>query len=85
MRRVRETLASRHPQVPIERREIEHLLAVDWDSTSEKPPETSGHSLLQLLMELGIFYLRSDSRVDARDLYLKGFGLKRKGGVRRPY
>jgi hypothetical protein len=36
-------------------------------------------------MELGVFYLRSDGRVDARDLYLKGFGLKRKGGVKRPY
>ena len=64
---------------------MEQLLTVDWSGVSEKPPDTSGHGLLQLLMELGVFYLRGDGRVDARDLYLKGFGLKRKGGVARPY
>ncbi len=88
IRTVRSQLQRVHPQVPIERREMEQLLRLDWSSAPEKPPETSGHGLLQLLMELGIFYLRADgadARVDVRDLYLKGFGLKRKGGVARPY
>jgi hypothetical protein len=85
MKTVRSRLQTTHPQVPIERWELERLLVIDWAGTSERPPETSGHSLLQLLIELGIFYLRADGRVDARDLYLKGFGLKRKGGVARPY
>lgn len=84
MRTIRERLATLHPQVPMDRRELEQRLAIKWDGISEQPPETSGHGLLQLLMELGIFYLRADGRVDARDLYLKGFGLKRKGGVKRP-
>jgi hypothetical protein len=85
MRAVREKLASLHPQVPIERRELERLLIIDWEGSADRPPETSGYGLLQLLMDLGIFYLRGDGRVDARDLYLKGFGLKRKGGVARPH
>lgn len=86
IKRVRDHIASINPspQVPIERRDMEQLLKIDWNGVSEKPPEYSGHGLLQFLMELGIFYLRGDGRVDARDLYLKGFGLKRKGGVARP-
>lgn len=85
MAKVRQALAQAHPQVPIERWELERLLTIDWTGSTEKPPETSGHGLLQILMELGIFYQRTDERVDVRDLYLKGFGLKRKGGVRRPH
>ncbi len=85
IRRIREKLQSLHPQVPIDRREIEQMLVLDWHGSTNKPPETSGHALLQLLMELGIFYLRGDGRVDVRDLYLKGFGLKRRGGIARPF
>jgi hypothetical protein len=35
--------------------------------------------------ELGILYLRDDKRVDVRDIYLSGLGLKRKGGVKKPF
>ena len=84
IRRIRDKLQSRHPQVPIDRLDIEQMLTLSWQGSTEKPPETSGHSLLQFLIELGIFYLRTDGRVDVRDLYLKGFGLKRKGGIARP-
>lgn len=83
IRRIREKLQTIHPQVPIDRRELEQLLSLDWNESTDKPPERSGHSLLQFLIELGIFYLRGDGRVDVRDLYLKGFGLKRKGGIAR--
>lgn len=87
MKTVRNRIASARPspQVPMDRRDLERLLTINWDGVPDKPPETSGHGLLQLLMELGIFYLRADGRADARDLYLKGFGLKRKGGVARPF
>ncbi len=87
MKTVRNRIASERPspQVPMERRDLERLLTVDWSGVPDRPPETSGHGLLQLLMELGIFYLRADGRADARDLYLKGFGLKRTGGVARPF
>ena len=71
--------------LPFERPALEHLLDINWDGSSERPPETSGRDLLKLLMELGIFYSKaansSDTRVDVRDLYLKGFGFRRKGGV----
>lgn len=83
IRRIREKLQSVHPQVPLGRWEIEELLQIDWERSREKPPDTSAHSLLQFLVELGIFYFRGDGRVDVRDLYLKGFGLKRKGGIAR--
>jgi len=77
-------------RVPMERRDLERLLAsIDWDATAETPPERTGRGLLQLLMELGIFYSRGagqvGERVDVRDLYLKGFGLLRRGGVERPH
>ena len=39
----------------MDRRELEQRLAIDWEGISDQPPETSGHGLLQLLMELGIF------------------------------
>lgn len=83
IRKIREKLQSSRPQVPIDRVELEQLLQINWGGSSIKPPETSGHSLLPFLIELGIFYLRTDGRVDVRDLYLKGFGLKRKGGIAR--
>ena len=81
---IRSEISKVHPQVPIDRWEFERHLKINWEEVKDKPPETSAHGLLDLLMELGIFYLRADGRVDARDLYLKGFGLKRKGGVARP-
>jgi hypothetical protein len=81
---IRGEISKIHPKVPMDRREFERLLNIDWEGASIRPPETSAHGLLQFLIDLGIFYLRGDGRVDARDLYLKGFGLKRKGGVARP-
>jgi hypothetical protein len=85
MKHVRAAVAAAHPQVPIDRHDIEMLLQLDWDGVAEKAPDRSSRELLRLLIELGIFYLRSDGRVDARDLYLEGFGLRRKGGVKHPY
>ena len=85
MKHVRAAVARVHPQVPIERHDLELHLQLEWDSVAEKAPDRSSRELLRLLIELGIFYQRNDGRIDARDLYLKGFGLRRKGGVKRPY
>lgn len=85
IRHVRTALQRVHPNVPIERHDLEKYLHLDWRTLSEKPPDTSSRELLRYLVELGIFYERGDRRIDVRDLYLKGFGLRRKGGVKRPY
>ena len=79
----------KHPvTLPIERRPIiEQLNQVQWSGVVEKPAHSGGHDILQFLGELGIFYEREgkDERVDVRDLYLNGFGVKRKGGVKKPF
>lgn len=85
LKTVRNAIEAVKPEVPIERSKIEKLLTINWDGIKESPPERSGRDLLKLLMELGIFYLRVDERVDVRDLYLKGFGLRRRGGVAQPH
>lgn len=85
LKTVQSKLSQLNAILPFERTKLERLLNINWDGTAERPPETSGRDLLKLLMELGIFYSKadrkSDTRVDVRDLYLKGFGFKRKGGV----
>lgn len=47
-------------------------------------PADSVDKLMQLLIELGIIIQGSDSRINMPEIYLHGFGLKRKGGLRRP-
>lgn len=82
---VQSKLSQLNAILPFERATLEQRLNINWDGIAERPPESSGRDLLKLLMELGIFYSKadrkSDTRVDVRDLYLKGFGFKRKGGV----
>ncbi|MCY2966537.1 MAG: hypothetical protein NT069_23385, partial [Planctomycetota bacterium] len=82
---VRTALQQKKPEVPIVRTKLQSLLEIEWGDTGDRPPETSGRELLKILLDLGVFYLRTDdSRVDVRDLYLKGFGLWRRGGVAQP-
>ncbi len=87
LKTVRTTLEQARPEVPIERSRMERLLTINWQELADRPPETSGRDLLKLLMELGILYSRStkERKVDVRDLYLKGFGLRRRGGVEQPH
>jgi hypothetical protein len=74
--------------VPWKRVEIVGLLQVDWekswsqDGQPVRPPEERPEDLVEYLVELGIFRRRPDERIDVPDLYLSGFGLRRKGGVR---
>lgn len=76
------------PLVPWKRRRFHELLSKDWngdwdDSDSAvRPPTDRPADLADYLLELGIVRRRTDERVDVPDLYLFGFGLRRKGGVK---
>ena len=85
--RVRARLVDAGLNVPIERIALQRVLdGIDWSQTSDRPAQRSGYDLLQFLGDLGIFYVRTeDNRVDVRDIYLKGLGFKRKGGVKRSF
>lgn len=45
---------------------------------------TDGEQVLQSLIELGVMSERDDGRIDVPDIYRYGFGILRKGGVKRP-
>lgn len=83
---VKERLKS-NPQVPWEsRRIIEAALKVNWDvwldqDPEQRPPASSAKELVDVLLELGIVRDRGNDKYDVPDLYLKGLGLNRKGGV----
>jgi hypothetical protein len=71
-------------EVPMTRKDFEKALRdVEWRD-SAKPPTTDYAELAEHLEELGIARRRRDGRFDIGDLYLAGFGLKRRGGVARP-
>lgn len=40
--------------------------------------------MLHTLIELGAMSERDDGRIDVPDIYRYGFGILRKGGVKRP-
>jgi len=77
------------PLVPWERRSLEALLQQDWagpwspSNPGLRPPAHNPPELVDYLLELGIFRQRRDGRIDVPDIYLFGFGLRRKGGVKR--
>ena len=83
--KVRSVLQPANIKVPVERLKLQGALNIDWSKERNVPPETNAYGLLQFLGELGIFYLRPDGRVDVRDIYLEGLGLKRQGGVKKPF
>jgi hypothetical protein len=74
--------------VPIERDRLRSCIAqgVDWEKLPEqlrnKPDQKD--RLIEYLISLGIFRETADKRIHVPDIYLFGFGLKRKGGIRRP-
>jgi len=45
---------------------------------------TDGEQVLRTLIELGVMSERIDGRIDVPDIYRYGFGILRKGGVKRP-
>ncbi|XXY53415.1 hypothetical protein WME91_19990 [Sorangium sp. So ce269] len=74
-------------QVPWEsRRVLEQALKVGWEAWLNQPPERrppadSPRELVDVLLEVGIVRDRGKDNYDVPDVYLKGLGLKRKGGV----
>ena len=47
-------------------------------------PATTPEGIFEILMKLGIVFVARDGRVNVPEIYLHGFGMKRKGGIRRP-
>jgi hypothetical protein len=71
--------------VPMERKDFRKLLAgIQWEKEQSKPLYTAPERLIDYLVSLGILRETSDRRIHVPDIYLYGFQLKRKGGIRRP-
>lgn len=66
----------------------EFLRYLDLNLWSEKEqaalPGKSPNELLEMLKTLGIFSETGDGRINVPEIYLHGFGLKRRGGIKRP-
>jgi hypothetical protein len=75
--------------VPLDRRAVENLLEKNWndpwsrDQPSVRPPAESPLQLTDLLLEIGVFGIRPNKKIDVPDLFLAGLGLTRKGGVKK--
>lgn len=50
----------------------------------EKLPALSPQGIFEMMQKLGIVFVAKDGRVNVPEIYLHGFGMKRKGGLRRP-
>lgn len=76
-------------EVPLTRTEWEELLAQDWQAwghdnqEKQRPPRETPAQMLALLLELGVCRERLDGRIDVPDLFLYGFAIKRRGGVKQ--
>lgn len=70
----------------MERSEFLKYLSIDnWTKVErEALPGTTPEDLLDALEDLGIFSETGDERINAPEIYLHGFGLKRRGGIKRP-
>lgn len=62
---------------------LEAVKSTRW-SPEKQPPVTNPEGILQYLLQLGIVESRSDGRINIPEIYLYGFQVKRKGGVKRP-
>jgi len=72
-------------QVPVTREQmIDVLQQVDWKQVDRPPISRDPGHLLAEMLQTGILRLTTDRRFHVPDIYLYGFGLKRKGGIRRP-
>jgi len=73
----------------MDRRVVESLLERDWleswnrNESGLRPPADTAAQLTDQLLEIGVFGIRPNKKIDVPDLFLVGLGLTRKGGVRR--
>jgi hypothetical protein len=72
-------------QVPMTKeRLIELMRQVDWSGVERLPVSQDPNRLISDMLQIGILRLTREGRIHVPDIYLYGFGLKRKGGIRRP-
>lgn len=69
----------------MERSEFLKYLSIDnWlEEQRGSLPGTSPEELFEVMKGLGIFHETGDGRVNTPEIYLHGFGLKRRGGIKR--
>jgi hypothetical protein len=72
--------------VPIPKEKfLEAISKTSWrESTKHQPPSTKPEEILQYLLQLNIVETRLDERINMPEIYLYGFNVKRRGGVKRP-
>lgn len=64
---------------------LKFLLTENWpEEMRGSLPGASPEELLEALESLGIFQETEDGRINVPEIYLHGFGLKRRGGIKRP-
>lgn len=73
-------------EVPMQREKfLEAIQFTQWSEKLEKqPPATKAEEILKYLLQLGVVENRSDGRINMPEIYLYGFKVKRRGGVKRP-
>lgn len=63
---------------------LERIDISQWsDDQRKKLPSQNAQGIFLLLQKLGIILVASDGRINMPEIYLHGFGMKRKGGLRR--
>ncbi|MGM3306583.1 P-loop ATPase, Sll1717 family [Anabaena sp. WFMT] len=72
--------------VPIEKSIfLEAIANTTWNEKAEKLPFiTKPEEVIEYLLQLGIIESLSEERINMPEIYLYGFEVKRKGGIKRP-
>ncbi|MCC3407191.1 MAG: hypothetical protein JGK17_16655 [Microcoleus sp. PH2017_10_PVI_O_A] len=72
-------------EAPIPREKfLDAVKSTKWSEQREKqPPTTNPEEILQYLLLLGVVETRYDGRINIPEIYLYGFQVKRRGGVKR--
>lgn len=64
---------------------LEVLKCTQWSGELGKvPPTSKPEDVLKYLLQLGIVESRSEERINMPEIYLYGFKVKRRGGIKRP-
>lgn len=74
-------------EVPMEKEQFLLCLEKVWKSNPtllKMLPSENSMALLEHLSQLGIIEVRSDKRINMPEIYLYGFMMKRRGGIKRP-
>jgi len=64
---------------------LSYLVSENWPEEERKNlPGKTNMEILDVLLTLGVVMKTTDGRINVPEIYLHGFGLKRKGGIKRP-